>query len=79
SATLYFDGRSVDMGCPSGKKAVCSVSVDLSEYDGMFINYYFRLSDKVGYVTSPLRGVWVDISKEVEFEVDDSSGLTPII
>ncbi len=79
SAALYFDGHSVDMDCPSGRKAVCSVSVDLSAYDGMLIDYYFRLSDKIGYITSPLRSVWVDVSKEVEFEGASSSGITPII
>jgi hypothetical protein len=78
SATFYYDGHSKEMDCRSGKNMVCSVSVDLKDYDGSIIEYYFKLTDKVHYTVSPLKSVRVDLAASVEFKNDNSGGITPI-
>jgi len=54
------------LGCSSGKKQECSIDVDLTDYDGSNIDYYFTLTDIAdNSVNSKTANVNVDISPPV--------------
>ena len=46
--------------CPSGKKQECIFDLDLSEFDGKEMEYYFRLYDRVHNVASERNNFFVD-------------------
>jgi len=54
----------IEKACPSGKNQACSFDVDLSEYEGQEIEYFFVARDLAGNL---------DISRPVKVEVDTTA------
>ncbi len=51
--------------CPSGRNAVCDVAVDLDDYDGQQIQYYFVVRDNFNEITSKTYTVNADTTPPV--------------
>jgi len=51
--------------CPNGRKVECSVDVDLDDYDGQQIQYYFVIRDKFNEVMSKTYTLNIDTSSPV--------------
>ncbi len=51
-----------DLECSSGRNVVCTTSLDMSEYDGLSITFYFEIQDETHTVNSRTNVVYVDHS-----------------
>jgi len=55
------DPRSLDMGfCSSGERQSCSATVDLGDFQGQEIGYYFLVFDSANLIQSRLTNILVD-------------------
>lgn len=53
------------LNCPSGKNQICSTSINLSDFDQQFIDYFFNLSDGINIVQSKPIRVKVDTTSPI--------------
>jgi len=64
SITLFYGSTQMKevilTDCPSGRNQQCSITVDLSEYDGKEIRYYFVIRDAVHNTVSNMNTITVD-------------------
>lgn len=60
--TLFFNPNATLPGCVSGNNKNCSIEMNLSAFDGQFIDFYFAVSDIVRTILSPVTRVKVDTS-----------------
>ncbi len=51
--------------CEAGKNKECSASLDLSAYDGEWVDYWFNVSDYVGEVQSKVYSIKIDTTDPV--------------
>ena len=65
TATLFFNPNITLQNCTSGKNVNCSTSVDLSEFDGQFIDFYFELNDSINLEKSKETRVLVDTTSPI--------------
>lgn len=47
-AKLFYDNKNMTLNCTSGKKQSCLTNLNLSAFDGKFIEYWFSLTDNAG-------------------------------
>ena len=65
NVTLYYGiwndmQRVTRMDCPSGRNKKCYFTVDIGDYDGRYIDFWFEFSDVVNIVQSRVNRVMVD-------------------
>ncbi len=61
--TLFVNGIEIATGCnESGTLKTCTLSPDLSAFNGQYINYYFNITDPVRTIKSATIRVFVDTS-----------------
>lgn len=65
NVSLIFNPVIQFNGCVSGSNAICSQFVDLTAFNGEFIDFYFQLKDKVNTVNSSMIRVIVDTQAPV--------------
>jgi len=58
--SLIFNPTIQLENCTSGRNQYCSTSINLSEFDGTWIDYYFKISDGINIVQSKTTRVFVD-------------------
>jgi len=59
---LVFNGTANILNCSAGNKQECLNSLNLSQYNGNYFDYYFLISDFVTSVNSSKKRVFVDTS-----------------
>jgi len=66
SAMLFWNPNVTLQNCTSGKSQLCSTQINLSGFEGHYIEYYFTISDKINSADSTITRVFVDtISPEL--------------
>ena len=58
--TLFWNPSQELIGCPSGKNQECRTFVNLSAFDGKWIEYYFEVSDLINTIQSKTTRVFAD-------------------
>jgi hypothetical protein len=66
NVTLFYGPVQVDLpGCPSGRAQECSITLDVSDYDGQAIPFHFRLKDPIHEENSSVGTLIVDTTAPV--------------
>jgi len=64
------------IGCEAGRNKECSTILDLSNYDGQWISYWFNVSDSVNTVSSRVYTVKVDTTDPILIVNEPDQGVT---
>ncbi|MDP3026862.1 MAG: hypothetical protein Q8N63_04080 [Nanoarchaeota archaeon] len=62
NVTFYYGNQSKTLSCQSGNNKNCTTNLDLSSYDGQYLDYWFVVSDYVRNVSSKSTRIKVDTS-----------------
>lgn len=60
--TLYYGEQNITLSCSPGNNKNCTTSLDLSSYDGQYLDYWFVVSDYARDVSSKSTRIKVDTS-----------------
>ncbi|MBU3906741.1 MAG: lamin tail domain-containing protein [Nanoarchaeota archaeon] len=64
--SVIFNNTEVNLtGCVSGKNKNCSINLDLSGYNGRYIDYQFKIKDSINEVLSKQTRVLVDSTSPI--------------
>lgn len=65
SIVLYYGNLSKTLSCPAGENKNCTIGLNLSDYDGQYIDYWFIVSDYLRNASSGTNRIKIDTSVPV--------------